>query len=92
MKLNFWLVFGMIGQVMFFMRFLIQWIESERQKKSVVPVSFWYFSLAGTTMLAIYAIHRQDPVFILGQTLGFVVYIRNLMLIKKEQDHCEPVN
>jgi len=71
---------------MFFMRFLLQWIESERQKKSVIPVSFWYFSLAGSAVLSVYAFHIQDPVFILGQTLGFIIYIRNLVLIKKENE------
>lgn len=87
--LDFWIIFGFVGQTMFFMRFFVQWIESERQKKSVIPVSFWYFSLLGTAILAVYALHRQDPVFIVGQTLGFFIYIRNLMLIreaeKKEQ-------
>lgn len=90
--LDFWIVFGFVGQSMFFMRFLVQWLESERQKKSVIPISFWYYSLLGTAMLAVYALHREDPVFIVGQTLGFFIYIRNLMLIKKEQQlHDNPV-
>ncbi len=88
---DFWIVFGFVGQIMFFMRFLVQWIESERQKKSVIPVSFWYFSLLGTLMLALYALHRNDPVFLVGQSLGFFIYIRNLMLIRKEQKCDEPV-
>ncbi|NLI75704.1 MAG: hypothetical protein GX442_04590 [Candidatus Riflebacteria bacterium] len=82
---DFWVLFGFVGQAMFFMRFFVQWIESERQKKSVIPVSFWYFSLLGTSMLALYALHRKDPVFLVGQSLGFFIYIRNLMLIRKEQ-------
>jgi lipid-A-disaccharide synthase-like uncharacterized protein len=86
MKFEFWIIFGFVGQFMFFMRFFVQWIESERQKRSVIPVSFWYFSLVGTGILAAYAIHRQDPVFIVGQTLGFFIYIRNLMLIKQEKE------
>ncbi|HNW34653.1 MAG TPA: lipid-A-disaccharide synthase N-terminal domain-containing protein [Candidatus Ozemobacteraceae bacterium] len=85
MKLEFWLLLGLFGQFMFFMRFFMQWVESERQKKSVIPVSFWYLSLAGSAILAIYAVHIKDPVFILGQSLGFFIYIRNLMLIKKER-------
>jgi len=86
MNLEFWLVLGLFGQLMFFMRFFVQWLESERQKKSVIPVSFWYLSLAGSAILAIYAIHIKDPVFILGQSMGFFIYIRNLMLIKKERE------
>lgn len=85
MNFEFWLVLGFVGQLMFFMRFFMQWIESERQKKSVIPISFWYFSLAGSGILAVYAVHIKDPVFIVGQSLGFFIYIRNLMLIKKEQ-------
>ncbi|RCK78557.1 MAG: Lipid-A-disaccharide synthase [Candidatus Ozemobacter sibiricus] len=82
---DFWIIFGFVGQIMFFMRFLVQWIESERQKKSVIPISFWYFSLLGTLMLALYALHRNDPVFLVGQSMGFFIYVRNLMLIRKEQ-------
>ena len=82
--LDFWIVFGFAGQTVFFMRFFVQWIESERQKKSVIPISFWYFSLLGTAILAVYAFHKQDPVFIVGQTMGFFIYIRNLMLIKNQ--------
>jgi lipid-A-disaccharide synthase-like uncharacterized protein len=76
-----WLVVGFIGQACFFGRFLIQWIASERRKRSVVPVAFWYFSLVGGVILLAYAIHRRDPVFILGQTVGLLVYARNLYLI-----------
>ncbi len=90
MSVDYWIIFGFFGQFFFFMRFLVQWIESERQKKSVIPISFWYYSLGGSAVLAIYAIHIKDPVFILGQTLGFVIYIRNLMLIKKERENLEP--
>ena len=70
---------------MFFMRFFVQWIESERHKKSVIPVSFWYYSLVGSAILAVYAIHRQDPVFILGQGFGVFVYLRNLYFVYKEK-------
>jgi lipid-A-disaccharide synthase-like uncharacterized protein len=68
------------------MRFVVQWIASEKRKESIIPVSFWAFSLAGSMVLLIYAIYRKDPVFILGQAFGFTVYIRNLQLIFKKKD------
>jgi len=80
-----WLILGLVGQALFSMRFLIQWIYSEKHKKSVIPTAFWYFSLAGGLTLLSYAILRQDPVFIIGQGMGLFVYIRNLMFIRKEQ-------
>jgi len=67
------------------MRFIIQWIKSEKEKKSVIPIAFWYFSLLGGTTLLSYAIYRQDPVFILGQSLGVFIYSRNLYLIYNEK-------
>ncbi|MBN8629648.1 MAG: lipid-A-disaccharide synthase N-terminal domain-containing protein [Rhodobacterales bacterium] len=76
-----WVVFGFSAQLMFTARFLIQWIASERAKSSVMPVAFWYFSLAGGVMLLAYALYRKDPVFVLGQALGVVIYSRNLWLI-----------
>lgn len=79
-----WLVIGFSGQILFSMRFIIQWIRSEQEKKSVIPIAFWYFSIAGAMALLAYAIHRQDPVFILGQSLGLFIYLRNLYLIKNE--------
>ena len=77
-----WIVIGFIGQTLFSMRFIVQWIASERLKRSIIPQAFWYFSLAGGVTLLAYAIHKQDPVFIAGQGLGLVVYIRNLYLIR----------
>lgn len=79
-----WLVVGFTGQACFFLRFLVQWLSSEREKRSVIPVAFWYFSLAGATIVLIYAIHRRDPVFIVGQTTGFFIYLRNLYFIRRE--------
>jgi lipid-A-disaccharide synthase-like uncharacterized protein len=79
-----WVVFGLIGQLMFTGRFLVQWIASERVRKSVIPITFWYFSIAGGLILLSYAIHRGDPVFILGQSLGVFIYSRNLWLIHKD--------
>ncbi len=77
-----WLAVGFFGQALFFMRFLVQWIVSERKKQSVIPIAFWYFSLGGAALLLAYAIHRVDPVFIVGQSFGFLVYGRNLLLIR----------
>jgi lipid-A-disaccharide synthase-like uncharacterized protein len=78
-----WLAVGFLGQVFFTARFLVQWIASERHKKSVVPVHFWYFSVGGGLMLLVYAIYRHDPVFIVGQGAGLFVYARNLYLIRR---------
>ena len=80
-----WVAVGLTGQAIFGARFIIQWLYSEAQKKSVIPVSFWYLSLVGSFILLAYAIYKKDPVFILGFCLNSVVYIRNLMLIKKEK-------
>ena len=85
LKIDFWIIMGFIGQALFTMRFLVQWVESERKKTSVIPVSFWYFSLAGGLTLLIYAVHRQDPVFILAYLPGNVIYFRNLYLIRKKK-------
>ena len=76
-----WVMVGLSGQVMFSARFLIQWIMSERARRSVMPIAFWYFSLAGGMILLAYAIYRRDPVFMLGQATGLIVYVRNLWLI-----------
>ncbi|HAE37026.1 MAG TPA: lipid A biosynthesis protein [Candidatus Riflebacteria bacterium] len=84
-KFDLWLIIGLVGQVMFSMRFILQWIASEKHKKSVIPISFWYFSIAGSILLLAYSIHRRDPVFILGQSLGCVIYFRNLVLIDRDK-------
>ncbi len=78
-----WIVIGFLGQTLFFMRFLIQWIASEKQGRSVMPDVFWHFSLAGGLVLLAYAVYRQDPVFIMGQGIGLFVYMRNLMLVRR---------
>jgi lipid-A-disaccharide synthase-like uncharacterized protein len=80
-----WLGFGLLGQAFFSARFLVQWIASERKKESVIPISFWFFSIGGGFTLLIYAIYRLDPVFILGQGAGLFVYLRNLYLIRRKQ-------
>ena len=79
------IVFGIAGQLCFFLRFLIQWAVSEKRKESVIPVSFWYLSLCGGLTLLAYAIYRSDPVFIIGQLGGTLVYCRNLMLISRSK-------
>lgn len=76
-----WLGIGLFGQALFSMRFLVQWLRSERAGRSVVPIAFWYLSLGGGLLLLSYAIHRRDPVFIIGQLTGVIVYLRNLQLI-----------
>ncbi len=81
----FWLTIGFIGQALFSLRFLVQWLSSERKGRSVIPTEFWYFSLAGGATLLAYAIYRADPVFIVGQLTGFFIYARNLQLIIREQ-------
>lgn len=79
-------MFGLLGQICFSLRFIIQWILSERHKKSIIPISFWYFSLLGGLILFIYAVYRQDIVFTLGQGVGLVVYVRNLVLIARHKE------
>lgn len=80
-----WLLLGFAGQALFSARFLVQWIYSERRKQSLIPVAFWYFSLAGGATLFAYALHIGDPVFILGQSMGVLIYSRNLYFIHKER-------
>ena len=84
--MNGWVLFGFFGQFVFAMRFIIQWIVSEKKKESIVPVSFWYLSICGGVILLIYAIYKNDPVFMLGQATGLIVYARNLMLITKKKN------
>ena len=81
-----WTLVGFFGQTLFFARFLVQWIASERKKESVVPIYFWYFSIGGGLILLIYSIHRVDPVFIAGQAAGLFVYGRNLSLIWRKRE------
>jgi lipid-A-disaccharide synthase-like uncharacterized protein len=76
-----WVGIGFVGQSLFFSRWLLQWFVSERKAESQIPVSFWYMSLIGSVIVLAYAIHKIDPVFIAGQGLGTVVYVRNLILL-----------
>ncbi|MCR4338080.1 MAG: lipid-A-disaccharide synthase N-terminal domain-containing protein [Candidatus Omnitrophica bacterium] len=83
--MNFWLVLGFTGQALFASRFIVQWICSERRGESYIPIVFWYLSLAGGAILLIYAISIKDPVFIVGQSTGVIVYLRNLVLISRNK-------
>ncbi len=80
-KFDAWVILGFVAQAGVTMRFVVQWIASERARASVVPVAFWFFSIGGGALLLVYALYRRDPVFIAGQALGLVVYIRNLYFI-----------
>lgn len=80
-KFDFWLAFGLVAQLIFTARFLVQWIASERAGRSVVPFAFWILSLAGGLMTLVYGIQRREPVIIMGQVLAVFIYVRNLMLI-----------
>lgn len=79
------MIVGLIGQGMFSMRFIVQWLASERAGKSVIPFSFWIFSLGGSFLLLLYAVYRRDPIFILGQAPNLLIYSRNIWLIKREK-------
>jgi len=83
--MNGWVLFGFLGQFVFATRFIIQWIVSEKKKESIVPLSFWYLSICGGVILLVYAVYKNDPVFMLGQASGLIVYTRNLMLITKKK-------
>jgi lipid-A-disaccharide synthase-like uncharacterized protein len=85
-----WLAIGFLGQGLFFGRWVIQWIASEKKAESQVPIAFWYMSLIGGLITLVYAIYRKDPVFIAGQSIGSLVYIRNLMLIARASQPASP--
>ncbi len=85
MEVWIWRGIGLLGQGLFFSRFLVQWIASERRKESVIPLYFWYLSLSGGIILFFYAMHIRDPIFILGQSCGVFVYTRNLVLIFRKK-------
>ncbi|GAB4040080.1 MAG: lipid-A-disaccharide synthase N-terminal domain-containing protein [Rubrivivax sp.] len=80
-----WLAVGFLGQALFSARFIVQWLSSEKMKKSVIPHAFWYFSVAGGCTLLAYAIHRRDPVFIIGQASGLFIYLRNLQFLWRDK-------
>lgn len=80
-----WLAIGFLGQALFSARFIVQWLRSEKLKKSVIPQAFWYFSVAGGCTLLAYAVHRRDPVFVLGQAAGLLIYLRNLQFLWRDR-------
>ena len=82
---SWWVALGLIGQLFFASRFVVQWIASERKGRSFIPVPFWYLSLGGSAILLVYSIHIKDPVFILANTLNSFIYVRNIMLIMREE-------
>src|SRR5260370_16161790 len=85
LQVDWWVALGLLAQALFSARFLMQWIASERAGRSVIPLSFWLFSVGGGALLMVYALYRKDPVFIAGQALGLFVYARNLYFIHRER-------
>jgi lipid-A-disaccharide synthase-like uncharacterized protein len=84
-RLDAWAMLGFLAQALFSARFLVQWIASERARRSIIPIAFWWFSIAGGILLFIYSLHRKDPVFIAGQGGGLLIYARNVMFVLREQ-------
>jgi lipid-A-disaccharide synthase-like uncharacterized protein len=84
-KFDFWLVFGLVAQLLFAGRFLVQWISSERAGKSVIPFAFWIFSIAGGLMTLVYGLVKREPVIIFGQGMATIIYVRNIVLIIREK-------
>lgn len=78
-----WVLFGFLAQFIFFLRFVIQWIASEKEKKSIIPVAFWYLGIVGSLMILIYSIKREDIVFVVGSIFNVLIYLRNIVLINK---------
>ncbi|HKY85642.1 MAG TPA: lipid-A-disaccharide synthase N-terminal domain-containing protein [Pseudorhodoplanes sp.] len=88
-KFDWWVLLGFVAQAMFTMRFVVQWIASEREGKSVIPLAFWFFSIGGGLLLLGYALYRKDPVFIVGQAFGVFVYLRNLYFVMRNHEPSE---
>lgn len=84
-RFDFWLAFGIVAQLLFTARFVVQWISSEKAGKSVIPMAFWFFSLAGGMMTLVYGLVRREPIIIMGQALAVFIYIRNVMLVLRER-------
>ena len=84
-RADWWLVLGIIAQALFTMRFLVQWLASERASRSIIPTAFWLFSIAGGLLLLAYALYRRDVVFIVGQSFGVFVYLRNLQFVLRDR-------
>jgi lipid-A-disaccharide synthase-like uncharacterized protein len=84
-KFDFWLAFGVVAQLLFTARFIVQWLASEREGRSVMPLAFWFFSMAGGLMTLVYGLVRREPIIIMGQAFAIFIYLRNLMLIYKQR-------
>ena len=84
-RLDWWVLLGLVAQIFFTLRFVVQWIASERVGKSVIPIAFWWFSIGGGLLLLVYALYRRDPVFIVGQGFGVFVYLRNLYFVTRDR-------
>ncbi len=84
-NVDWWVLLGVVAQGLFTMRFVVQWLASEKAQRSVVPMTFWWFSIGGGTLLFVYALYRRDPVFILGQGFGLFVYLRNLQFVLRSK-------
>ena len=84
-RLDWWVLLGFLAQAFFTMRFLVQWLASERVGRSVIPIAFWWLSIGGGVLLFIYALYRRDPVFIAGQGFGVFVYLRNLYFVLRDR-------
>ena len=92
LRLDWWVAIGFAAQMLFTMRFLVQWIASERAGRSVIPLAFWLFSIGGGLLLLVYALYRKDPVFIAGQAFGVFIYMRNLHFVLRERRLSEPLS
>lgn len=90
MRLDWWVLLGFVAQAFFTMRFLVQWLATEKAGKSVIPLAFWWFSIGGGLLLLVYALYRRDPVFILGQGFGVFVYLRNLQFVLRARKQGAP--
>ena len=84
-KFDVWLVFGIVAQVLFAMRFVVQWLASEKEGRSVIPMAFWFFAMAGGLLTLIYGLVKREPIIILGQALSIFIYLRNLQLIVRDR-------
>ena len=91
-KIDWWVLLGVVAQGLFTMRFVVQWLASEKAGRSVVPMTFWWFSIGGGALLLVYALYRRDPVFILGQGFGLFVYCRNLQFVLRARARGEDTN
>jgi lipid-A-disaccharide synthase-like uncharacterized protein len=89
-NLDWWVLLGFVAQIMFTLRFVVQWIASERAGHSIVPLAFWLFSIGGGLLLLVYALYRRDPVFIAGQAFGVFVYLRNLQFVLRDRNRGVP--